>query len=73
MASCRASRTTSRRGVPRLGIRGLDDLRCFLSRALLLHRLCQLATRAVEDVDLGHVFEVELMYQTHRAVAVRAR
>jgi len=55
-----------------LGVRGLDDRRCFLSSALLLHRLCVLATRAVEDVNLGHVFEVELMYQTHRAVAVRA-
>jgi hypothetical protein len=39
----------------------------------LLHRFCQLATRAVEDVNLGHVFEIDLMYQTHRAVAVRAR
>ena len=34
--------------------------------------VCQLAMRAVEDVNLRHVYEIDLMYQTHRAVAVRA-
>jgi hypothetical protein len=39
----------------------------------LLHRFCQLATLAVENVNLGHVFEIDLIYQTHPALAVRAR
>jgi hypothetical protein len=60
-------------GAPRLGVRSLDHLRCFLSSALLLHRFRELATRAVEDVNLGHVFEIELVYQIHCAATVRAR
>jgi hypothetical protein len=67
---------------PKVGIRGrdrayglvaLDDPKCFLSSALLLHRLRVLATRAVEDVNLGHVFKIEAAYQTHHTVAVTAR
>jgi hypothetical protein len=53
-----------------LGVRGFDDLRCLLSSALLPHGFGQLARRAVEDVN--HYFEVELMDQAHRAVAMRA-
>jgi hypothetical protein len=44
----------------------------FLSSALLLHRLRVLARRAVKDVDLGHVFEIEAAYETHCTAAVRA-
>jgi len=52
----------------------LDNLpRCLLSSALLLHRLRVLATRAVEDVNLRHVFEIGVASQTHRPIAVRAR
>jgi hypothetical protein len=64
---------TRRQNVPRLGVRGLDDLRCFVSSALLLHRFRELATRTVEDVNLGHVFEIEPAYQIHCPAAVRTR
>lgn len=50
-----------------LDVRGFDDLTCLLSSALLLHGFGQLARRAVEDVDLGHVFEIELMDQSQTA------
>jgi hypothetical protein len=46
----------------RLGVRGLDNPGCFLCSAFLLHRFRVLATGAVEDINLGHVFEIELVY-----------
>ena len=41
--------------------------RCLLSSPLLHHRRV-LAVRAIEDANLGHVFEIAMAYQTHRIV-----
>jgi hypothetical protein len=38
----------------------------------LLHRFPELGMRAVEDVNLGQVFQIELVDQIHRAAAVWA-
>jgi len=65
--------TRGRHGASRVAVRGFDDPRFLLSSALLLHGFRELARRAVEDVNLGHVSQIELMDQTHRPAAVRTR
>jgi len=41
---------------------GLDPLMRSLSSPLLRHRLAVLTTQAVEDVNLGHLFQVKIAY-----------
>jgi hypothetical protein len=41
---------------------GLDPLMRSLSSPLLRHRLTVLTTQAVEDVNLGHLFQVKIAY-----------
>jgi hypothetical protein len=69
--STERGRSVGHRGVPRSGVRGLEDLGSLLRSALSLYRFCQLARRAVENENLGHVLKIDLMDRTHRAVAVR--